>query len=118
MLWAHHSACHGHPLSGGFAEHDNDEVRLVSPALGPSRPALGLSFTPAELADAIRVHIPDFTMTFEPDFRQEIADTWPRVIDDSRAQEDWDWKPDYDIHMMTKEMLDALRDSPLLASAA
>jgi len=53
---AHHSACHGHPLSGGFAEHDNDEVRLVSPALGPSRPALGLSFTPAErlLSDDIR----------------------------------------------------------------
>ena len=48
-----------------------------------------LSFTPQELADAITEEIPGFSADFEPDFRQKIADTWPRSIDDSHARRDW-----------------------------
>lgn len=66
------------------------------------------SFTPAELADEIRKHIPEFEINYEPDFRQEIADTWPMSLDDSVAREEWGWSPDYDLPRMTKEMLDRL----------
>lgn len=68
-----------------------------------------MSFTPKELAGSIVKHIPDFEISYTADFRQLIADTWPRVIDDSIARRDWDWSPDYDIDSMTTDMLDALR---------
>ena len=65
----------------------------------------GISFTPAELAEEIRKHVPDFECRYEPDFRQQIADSWPASIDDSRAQKDWGWRPDYDLAAMTKDMI-------------
>ncbi|MCB0686338.1 MAG: NAD-dependent epimerase/dehydratase family protein [Saprospiraceae bacterium] len=65
----------------------------------------GMSFTPAELADAIRVHIPTFTIDYKPDFRQEIAASWSQTIDDSRAKEDWGWTPAYDLEKMTADMI-------------
>lgn len=64
-----------------------------------------MAFTPKDLADSIASEIPDFKMTYEPDFRQKIADTWPKKIDDSLATKDWGWQPDYDVSAMTKEML-------------
>ena len=67
-----------------------------------------MSFSAGELADSIKKHIPEFECTFEPDFRQEIADTWPNSIDDTAAREEWGWKPDYDLEAMTKDMLDVL----------
>lgn len=67
-----------------------------------------MSFSAGELADSIKKHIPEFECTFEPDFRQEIADSWPNSIDDTAAREEWGWKPDYDLEAMTKDMLDVL----------
>lgn len=67
-----------------------------------------MSFSVGDLVDEIKQHIPDFKCHYKPDFRQAIADTWPRSIDDSAAREEWGWKPEYDISTMTKEMLDKL----------
>ena len=68
-----------------------------------------LSFTPAELADAIKKYLPDFEISYKPDFRQKIADTWPASIDDSIAQKDWGWKAEFDLDKMTKTMLENLK---------
>jgi nucleoside-diphosphate-sugar epimerase len=67
-----------------------------------------MSFGPAELAAEIKVHIPEFTCEYEPDFRQAIADSWPRTIDDSAAREEWGWEPAYDLAAMTADMLEKL----------
>ena len=65
----------------------------------------GISFTPEEIASSIKNHLPAFEMTYEPDFRQAIADSWPNSIDDSFAQADWDWKLGFDLERMTEVML-------------
>lgn len=67
-----------------------------------------MSFSAEELANEIKKHIPDFTCKYKPDFRQKIAESWPQTIDDSAAREEWDWKPDYDISRMTKDMINVL----------
>jgi nucleoside-diphosphate-sugar epimerase len=69
----------------------------------------GISFNPEEIAASIRAHIPEFTISYNPDFRQAIADSWPRSIEDHYAKEHWGWKPQYDLASMTKEMLDNLK---------
>ncbi|MDB5116141.1 MAG: NAD-dependent epimerase [Mucilaginibacter sp.] len=70
----------------------------------------GISFTPAQLADEIKKHIPDFEISYsEHDPRQAIADSWPKSIDDSYAQQDWDWKPKFDLAGMTGDMLENLK---------
>lgn len=68
----------------------------------------GMSFSAAELAEEIKKHVPNFRVEYKPDFRQAIADSWPRTIDDSAAREDWGWQPDYDLHKMVEAMLTAL----------
>jgi len=67
-----------------------------------------MSFSAGELAESIRKHIPEFVCEYKPDYRQKIADSWPRSIDDSAAREEWGWKPDYDLEAMTEDMLDKL----------
>src|SRR5690606_9502078 len=56
-----------------------------------------MSFSAEELAGAIRRHLPDFEVCYEPDFRQRIADSWPATIDDGQARADWGWRPSYDL---------------------
>jgi nucleoside-diphosphate-sugar epimerase len=65
----------------------------------------GMSFTPKEIAEAIKQHIPEFTIDYKPDFRQAIADSWPASIDDSVAKKEWGWKADYDLNAMVEDML-------------
>ncbi len=68
----------------------------------------GISFTPSQLAGEIQKHIPDLTIDYTPDFREEIAESWPRSVDDSQSQKDWGWKSAYDLEKMTKDMLENL----------
>jgi len=67
-----------------------------------------LSFTPEELYQGILQHVPGFSISYAPDYRQEIADGWPQSIDDRQAREDWQWQPDYDLAAMIENMLEEL----------
>lgn len=67
------------------------------------------SVTPAEVAASIRKVIPDFEITYSPDFRQDIADSWVDSMDDSVAREEWGWKPDYDLDSMTEDIIREIR---------
>lgn len=67
-----------------------------------------MSFTAGELAREIKKHIPEFKVSYEPDFRQQIADSWPLSIDDSAAREEWGWAPSHGLESMTKDMLEKL----------
>lgn len=64
-----------------------------------------INFTPEVLAKEIQKHLKDFEISYEPDFRQQIAESWPSSIDDSQARSDWGWKHDYDLEKMTSTML-------------
>jgi len=64
-----------------------------------------ISFSPKEIADSIKKYIPDFSVSYKPDFRQEIAESWPNSIDDSQARKDWGWKHEYDMEALTKIMI-------------
>jgi nucleoside-diphosphate-sugar epimerase len=63
------------------------------------------SVTPKALAESIKKFMPNFEITYKPDFRQAIADSWPNSIDDSAAREEWGWRPQYDLDAMTEDML-------------
>ena len=65
----------------------------------------GMSFSPAEIYQSILKHFPDFKITYQPDFRQTIADSWPNSIDDSQARKDWNWSPSYNLEEMTNDMI-------------
>ena len=65
----------------------------------------GMSFSPKEIAAEIKKHIPEFTISYKPDYRQPIADSWPQSIDDSVARKDWGWKEAYDLELMVADML-------------
>jgi nucleoside-diphosphate-sugar epimerase len=69
----------------------------------------GMSFSPKEIAAAIQKHIPDFTISYKTDYRQQIADGWPQSIDDSVTRADWGWKEEYDLQSMTADMLENLQ---------
>lgn len=69
-----------------------------------------LSFSPKEIAEEIKKHIPNFEISYAPDHRQAIADGWPDSIDDSVARADWGWEPEYDLEKMTKVMLENLKN--------
>lgn len=69
----------------------------------------GMSFSPEEISDSIKREIPDFEIIYKPDYRQEIAESWPASIDDSVARKDWGWKEEYNLAAMTKDMLKNLK---------
>ena len=70
----------------------------------------GVSFTPKQIAEKVSKHIPNFEMSYKPDFRQEIADSWPSSIDDTHAQNDWGWKLEYNLEKMTSDMMKNLKE--------
>ncbi len=69
-----------------------------------------IDFTPQEITEEIRIHIPNFEVSYQPDFRQKIADSWPQSIDDSEARKDWNWQHAYDLKRISQEMLENLKD--------
>jgi len=69
----------------------------------------GMSFTPGDIAEEIRKHIPEFEIEYNPDFRQDIAKTWPRTIDDKNARMDWGWKEQFDLASMSEDMIRNIR---------
>ena len=84
----------------GLMEAPAEKVKIRS-----SYNLAGFSFTPAGLAKEIEKQLPGFTISYKPDFRQAIAESWPGSIDDSRARKDWQWSPDYSLEQMVKDML-------------
>ena len=68
----------------------------------------GMSFSPKEIGAEVKKHVPDFQISYKPDYRQAIANSWPQSIDDSVARKDWGWKEEFDLSAMTKDMFDNL----------
>lgn len=69
-----------------------------------------MSFTPKEIAENIKAVLPKFKIAYQPDFRQQIANSWPSSIDDTTAQKDWNWKAEFDLQKTTKVMLENLKN--------
>ncbi len=88
----------------GIMEAPKESIKIRS-----SYNLSAMSFSPEEIADSIRNHIPDFEILYEPDFRQKIADTWPQSINDDEARNDWGWEHKFTLDDMTKIMLDNLK---------
>ena len=88
----------------GIMQADADKVKIRS-----SYNLAGFSFSPKDIAAEIRKHVPGFSITYHPDSRQQIADSWPQSIDASEASNHWGWKPDYDLTAMTEDMMKNLK---------
>ena len=73
-----------------------------------------MSFTPEEIAKEIKKYIPNFRISYQQDFRQQIANSWPESIDDSEARKDWNWQHKFDLPSMTKEIIKNLKNSNLI----
>jgi nucleoside-diphosphate-sugar epimerase len=69
----------------------------------------GMSFNPEQIALSIKKYYPNLKIAYKPDFRQSIADSWPKCINDNAARNDWNWKPEYDLEQMTKTMIENLK---------
>jgi nucleoside-diphosphate-sugar epimerase len=69
----------------------------------------GISFTPKQISEEIKKYIPDFKISYKPDFRQAIADSWPKSINDDETKKDWGWKEKYDLPKLVKNMLENIK---------
>lgn len=85
-------------------EAPSDQIKIRS-----SYNLAGISFSPKEIAASIQNNIQDFSISYAPDFRQKIAESWPSSIDDTEAQNDWSWSLAYDLEKMTADMLKHLK---------
>lgn len=83
-----------------------DKSKLTAPSYNIA----GVSFNPDEISNEIKKHIPDFKISYNPDYRQAIADSWPKSIDDSVAKKDWNHNIKYDLGNMTKDMVETIRE--------
>ena len=90
----------------GIMQAPSEQIKIRS-----SYNLSAMSFTPAQIAEEVKKHFPDFTIDYEPDFRQKIADSWPASIDDTSAREDWNWSNDFDVTSMTNEMFKNLKEN-------
>src|ERR1035437_3345155 len=88
----------------GIMQADSDKIKIRS-----SYNLSSLSFSPKDIANEIKKHIPDFQITYKPDSRQQIAGSWPQSIDSSKATEHWNWKPEFDLSRMTYDMVKNLK---------
>ncbi|WP_318312211.1 NAD-dependent epimerase/dehydratase family protein [Flagellimonas crocea] len=88
----------------GLMETPSEKIQVRS-----SYNLAGMNFTPEQMAESIKKHIPEFRISYAPDFRQEIADSWPSSIDDSAARKEWGWEPRFDLDQTTVEMLKNLK---------
>lgn len=84
------------------------EAKAVNISVRTSYNISGMSFSPREITAAIQKHEPHFKTVYKPDYRQAIADSWPQSIDDSVARRDWNWKEEYNLEEMTRDMLENL----------
>jgi nucleoside-diphosphate-sugar epimerase len=88
----------------GIMSAKNEAIRIRS-----SYNLAAISFKPEDVADSIKAYIPDFKMSYKPDYRQDIANSWPKSINDSYARQDWNWKHKFNLDDITKEMIFQLR---------
>lgn len=88
----------------GIMQADSDTVKIRS-----SYNLSGLSFSPKEITEEIKKHIPGFSISYKTDSRQQIADSWPKSIDSSMATKDWNWQPEFDLSRMTSDMIKNLK---------
>ena len=103
---SHNRREQGRAVKAAIEVMDADASRLVH---RNAFNVTGMNFTPEEVAAAIRVHIPSFTIDYKIDpVRQAIADSWPDSLDDTAAREEWDWQPLYTLAEMTEDMLSNL----------
>ena len=88
----------------GIMEADAEKIKIRS-----SYNLAAISFSPKEIAQEIKKHLPEFNISYQPDFRQNIADSWPKSINDTVASNDWGWKPGFNLSKMTESMILNLR---------
>ena len=89
----------------GIMQAPSEKIKIRS-----SYNLAAMSFTPKQIGEEIKKHYPNFELSYEPDFRQKIADSWPASIDDTSAREDWGWKNDFGIENMTVDMFKNLKE--------
>ena len=89
----------------GIMQAPSEKIKIRS-----SYNLAAMSFTPKQIGEEIQKHYTNFELSYEPDFRQKIADSWPASIDDTSAREDWGWKNDFGIENMTVDMFKNLKE--------